>query len=124
MPYELISQDVGNNLLIQNPLMTYSSNLFFSIPMTPQGVEMALVSFLIVFVPVQCDFCKAVLNKKTDDDSQDNIEATLPDKEGKNKKFELCNEGCLLGFLQARADRKKTKKTSKGSIFEIDLSKK
>jgi hypothetical protein len=67
---------------------------------------------------ITCDFCKSVLNKETDDDALDNIEATLPDKDGNKHQFHMCGESCLLGFLQNRAKRKKTSK----ACFEINSS--
>jgi hypothetical protein len=60
-----------------------------------------------------CDNCKTPL-KAGDPDRDLRITATLANEKGANQTFHMCNEKCLLAFLQKRA-----KKTIKAFLFDI-----
>ncbi len=51
-----------------------------------------------------CDNCKTPL-KAGDPDRDLRISATLTDDKGKHQNFHMCNEKCLLAFLQKRSKR-------------------
>lgn len=67
---------------------------------------------------VQCDNCKASLDKEKDDKKQ-NIKATLANGRQENQDYHYCDEECLRQHLNSRAKRKKSKASD--GVFEIEF---
>ena len=65
---------------------------------------------------LQCDNCKANLDKKEDDKKQ-NIQATLENGKKEHQQYHYCDEECLRQHLNGRAKRKR----AYASIVEIEF---
>ncbi len=65
-----------------------------------------------------CDNCKTPY-KSGDEDKDLRIKATLANEKGQNQSYDLCSEGCLLGFLQKRAKRRMSKACLLDAVFSV-----